>query len=82
MDSLRESYHLFPRCSTLTSIFFEAFPFTDKEMSEAGLLGDGEFLSLLRVYTHLPLSHIDVSQSVRQAIETMKAYPETFEQVP
>ena len=42
----------FPSSIPLTSIFLEAFPFTDEELDAAGLRGEGEPLSRFACTSH------------------------------
>jgi hypothetical protein len=54
MDSPSESYRLFPRLFHLPAFSLDAFPFTNEELEESGLLGEGEFLGHFAPIPHLP----------------------------
>ncbi|KAH9019293.1 hypothetical protein EDB84DRAFT_1566133 [Lactarius hengduanensis] len=54
----------------------ETFPFSDKELDEAGLRGEGESLSHFARLSTLTISLVGVSEFVIQTMVTMMKHPE------
>ncbi|TFY72083.1 hypothetical protein EVG20_g935 [Dentipellis fragilis] len=57
----------------------KSFPYTDKQLKEAGLLGEGEVLCRSKSYPTLTTSLIGVSDSVKEALEMMRKRPDLLE---
>lgn len=69
------SRHLFHNFH-LPAFSLDAFPFTDEDLDEAGLLGEGESLVILHIYATLTISIVDISDIAVQALETMRNRPD------
>jgi hypothetical protein len=76
MDPRSECYCILPCLSHLPVFSLDALPFTDEELAEAGLLGEGKSLSHFLRLSIFTISLVGVSPVVAQVFETMDKHPD------